>query len=217
MCNIWHLPVPLKLQRVHKTLQFLAQCRQQWQTAWQPAFLWCQGFYSGKISWKQGGQVFLVLYHAVTWLPQGLSGETISDHWQSQHLISIKNWERTLVRTLNCEGQRPQQFVSWQQGQKQKLNIPDLYSLTYSARTGSSHLHFPELWLQRILRDQILNARKINQGRRRGSRWRRRRMWISPPLPTHQKYSYIRRDSRKKRTGNWKENYTIKAARKISM
>lgn len=163
--------------------------------------MWCQGFYSGKISWKQGGQVFLVLYLAVTWLPQGLSGETISDHWQSQQLISIKNWERTLVRTLNCEGQRPQQFVSWQQGQKQKLNIPDLYSLTYSPRTGSSHLHFPELWLQRILRDQILNARKINQGRRRGSRWRRRRMWISPP-PTNTSKIQLHKEGFSQKT-NW--------------
>lgn len=53
------------------------------------------------------------------------------------------------MRTLSHEGWCPQWFVGWQQGQKQKIKHPLLttYSLTYSARTGSGHLHFPEIWL----------------------------------------------------------------------
>ena len=43
--------------------------------------------------------------------------------------------------------------MGWQQGQKQKIKHPLLatYSLTYSARTGSGHLHFPEIWLLQYL------------------------------------------------------------------
>lgn len=66
-----------------------------------------------------------------------------SSVWRTIHL---------LLRILSHEGQLPQWFVGWQKGQKWKIKHPLLttYSLTYSARTGLGHLHFPEIQLQCI-------------------------------------------------------------------